>query len=137
MLAYHHPLAIAKRYGTLDLVCGGRLILGVGVGTLKEEFDLLGAPYDNRGLRGDDAMRALRASLSQARAGQSWRLLRFRGHGRRSLRVQETSRSGPAGAPSALCAALPRSPTAGTRRRDRLNRPDSGWTKWSCPSTST
>ncbi|CAN5705832.1 LLM class F420-dependent oxidoreductase [soil metagenome] len=65
VLAYHHPLEIAKRYGTLDLVSNGRLILGVGVGTLKEEFDLLGAPYDDRGPRGDDAMRALRASLSQ------------------------------------------------------------------------
>ena len=64
VLAYHHPLEIAKRYGTLDLVSNGRLILGVGVGTLKEEFDLIGAPYDDRGPRGDDAMRALRASLS-------------------------------------------------------------------------
>ena len=66
VLAYHHPLEIAKRYGTLDLVSGGRLILGVGVGTLKEEFDLIGAPYDDRGPRGDDAMRALRASLSKS-----------------------------------------------------------------------
>lgn len=65
VLAYHHPLEIAKRYGTLDLVSNGRLILGVGVGTLKEEFDLIGAPYDDRGPRGDDAMRALRASLSK------------------------------------------------------------------------
>ena len=65
VLAYHHPLEIAKRYGTLDVVSGGRVILGVGVGTLKEEFDLLGAPFDDRGPRGDDAIRALRASLSQ------------------------------------------------------------------------
>jgi probable F420-dependent oxidoreductase len=65
VLAYHHPLEIAKRYGTLDLVSTGRLILGVGVGTLKEEFDLIGAPYDDRGPRGDDAIRALRASLSK------------------------------------------------------------------------
>jgi alkanesulfonate monooxygenase SsuD/methylene tetrahydromethanopterin reductase-like flavin-dependent oxidoreductase (luciferase family) len=65
VLAYHHPLEIAKRYGTLDKVSGGRLILGVGVGTLKEEFDLVGAPYDQRGPRGDDALRALRASLSK------------------------------------------------------------------------
>jgi probable F420-dependent oxidoreductase len=66
VLAYHHPLEIAKRYGTLDLLSNGRVILGVGVGTMKEEFDLIGAPYDDRGQRGDDAMRALRASLSKA-----------------------------------------------------------------------
>jgi probable F420-dependent oxidoreductase len=65
VLGYHHPLEIAKRYGTLDLISGGRLVLGVGIGTLKEEFDLLGAPFDRRGARADDSMRALRASLSQ------------------------------------------------------------------------
>ncbi|ASW90045.1 LLM class F420-dependent oxidoreductase [Mycobacterium marseillense] len=64
VLGYHHPLEIAKRYGTLDRVSGGRLILGVGVGSLKEEFDLLGAPFDDRGRRADDALRALRAALS-------------------------------------------------------------------------
>jgi probable F420-dependent oxidoreductase len=65
VLAYHHPLEIAKRYGTLDKVSHGRVILGVGVGTLKEEFDLIGAPYDDRGPRADDALKALRASLSK------------------------------------------------------------------------
>ena len=65
VLPYHHPLDIAKRYGTLDKISNGRVILGVGVGTLKEEFDLLGAPYDRRGPRADDALRALRAALSQ------------------------------------------------------------------------
>ena len=47
------------------MVSNGRVILGVGVGTLKEEFDLIGAPFDDRGPRGDDALQALRASLSQ------------------------------------------------------------------------
>ncbi len=64
VLGYHHPLDIAKRYGTLDKVSNGRVILGVGVGTLKEEFDLIGAPFDQRGARADDSLRALRASLS-------------------------------------------------------------------------
>jgi probable F420-dependent oxidoreductase len=65
VLGYHHPLDIAKRYGTLDLVSGGRLVLGVGVGTLAEEFELLGAELEGRGARADDAIRALRASLSR------------------------------------------------------------------------
>lgn len=64
VLGYHHPLAIAKRYGTLDAVSGGRLVLGVGVGTLREEFELLGVPFEGRGEIADDALRALRVALS-------------------------------------------------------------------------
>jgi probable F420-dependent oxidoreductase len=63
VLGYHHPLEIVKRYGTLDHVSNGRVILGLGVGSLKEEFDLLGVPFEDRGARGDDALRALRAAL--------------------------------------------------------------------------
>ncbi|MEN4479671.1 TIGR03619 family F420-dependent LLM class oxidoreductase [Mycolicibacterium cosmeticum] len=66
VLGYHHPLEIAKRYGTLDQVSGGRLILGVGIGSLTEEFELLGARWPDRGARADDALRALRASLSES-----------------------------------------------------------------------
>ncbi|BCQ07818.1 LLM class F420-dependent oxidoreductase [Mycobacterium heckeshornense] len=67
VLGYHHPLAIAKRYGTLDRISGGRLVLGVGVGSLAAEFALLDAKWDARGDRADDAIRALRASLSTNR----------------------------------------------------------------------
>ncbi|MGB3286376.1 LLM class F420-dependent oxidoreductase [Mycolicibacter algericus] len=67
VLGYHHPLEIAKRYGTLDRVSAGRLTLGVGVGSLREEFDLLGCAWEDRGARADDAMKALRASLSTSR----------------------------------------------------------------------
>jgi probable F420-dependent oxidoreductase len=68
VLGYHHPLALAKQYGTLDLISGGRTILGLGVGSLKEEFDVLGlggAEFAERGVRGDDALRALRAALGR------------------------------------------------------------------------
>lgn len=67
VLGYHHPLEIAKRYGTLDRLSGGRLTLGVGVGSLEAEFDLLGVSFGDRGARADDALRALRASLSTTR----------------------------------------------------------------------
>jgi probable F420-dependent oxidoreductase len=79
VLGYHHPLEIAKRYGTLDQVCAGRLILGVGVGSLKEEFELLGCPFDDRGQRADDAIGALRASLSESRPHYEGPYYRFSG----------------------------------------------------------
>lgn len=63
VLGYYHPLQIAKTYGTLDRISGGRVILGVGVGSLEPEFRLLDKPFDDRGARADDALRALRAAL--------------------------------------------------------------------------
>ena len=65
VLGYHHPVALLKRYGTLDRLSAGRLVLGVGVGSLEEEFDLLGAPFGDRGARADDALRALRSGWAR------------------------------------------------------------------------
>src|SRR5262249_41555485 len=65
VLPYHHPLAVAKRYGTLDRLSGGRLILGVGLGSLKEEFELLGVEFEGRGAKYEEALVALRASLGK------------------------------------------------------------------------
>ena len=67
VLPYHHPLAIAKRYGTLDRLSGGRLVLGVGVGTLAEEFALLGAPFADRGTATDEYLEAFKALWTQER----------------------------------------------------------------------
>jgi probable F420-dependent oxidoreductase len=66
VLGYHHPLEIAKRYGTLDQISGGRVVLGLGVGSLRAEFELLGAQFEGRGALADDAIRALRAALSRS-----------------------------------------------------------------------
>jgi probable F420-dependent oxidoreductase len=66
VLAYHHPLELAKSYGTLDRLCGGRVILGVGVGSLEPEFSVLGATFEGRGERADDGLRALRAAWGRS-----------------------------------------------------------------------
>ncbi|HYR96854.1 MAG TPA: LLM class F420-dependent oxidoreductase [Candidatus Binatus sp.] len=76
VLPYHHPVAIAKRYGTLDRLSGGRLILGVGVGSLEEEFRLLGLDFAERGPRYEDGLRALRAAFGRREPeyrGSHWR----------------------------------------------------------------
>jgi probable F420-dependent oxidoreductase len=65
VLGYHHPLEIVKRYGTLDVVSGGRLILGVGVGSLEEEFRMLGHPFEDRGERANEAIRAMQAAFGR------------------------------------------------------------------------
>lgn len=65
VLPFYHPLELAKRYGTLDHLSGGRVILGLGVGNLQEEFDMLEVDFEHRGPRADDALKALRAALSQ------------------------------------------------------------------------
>jgi probable F420-dependent oxidoreductase len=65
VLPYHHPLELLKRLGTLDVLSGGRIIAGVGVGSLRPEFEVLGHAFDGRGERADDAIRAIRASWGQ------------------------------------------------------------------------
>lgn len=67
VLGYHHPLALTKTCATMDRLSGGRLILGVGVGSLAKEFELLGADFRFRGRRADEAIAALRSSWRQRR----------------------------------------------------------------------
>jgi probable F420-dependent oxidoreductase len=44
-----NPLILAKEIATLDAISGGRVEIGVGVGWMREEFAMLGAPFDERG----------------------------------------------------------------------------------------
>ena len=65
ILPQRNPLVLAKETATLDQLSGGRLLLGVGVGWLREEFDAIGVPFGERGSRTDDAVAALRALWTQ------------------------------------------------------------------------
>jgi len=54
VMPYLHPMVLAKELATLDHLCGGRLTVGLGVGSLPEENDVLGVDYDGRGRYSDE-----------------------------------------------------------------------------------
>jgi probable F420-dependent oxidoreductase len=59
VLAQRHPLRAAKELSTLDLLSGGRLIVGVGAGHVPEEYELLTGGFADRGRHTDEAVSAL------------------------------------------------------------------------------
>jgi probable F420-dependent oxidoreductase len=61
VLPHRHPVLAAKALATLDHLAPGRVILGAGVGWMREEIELLGAPFDKRGAWTDEAIRIMRA----------------------------------------------------------------------------
>lgn len=60
ILPQRHPLYTAKEVATLDQYSNGRVILGIGIGWLREEFDAMGVPFAARGARFDDYVAAMR-----------------------------------------------------------------------------
>ena len=92
VLPYRHPLLVARMANNLDRLSGGRLVLGVGVGWARQEFEALGVPFAARGRLTDDYLAALReasevpiwvggnsdAAITRAvRFGLAWHPLRF------------------------------------------------------------
>src|SRR2546429_3890230 len=61
ILPQRNPVILAKELATLDVLSKGRVELGVGVGWLREEFDALGVPFEERGSRMDEYIGALRS----------------------------------------------------------------------------
>ena len=49
-----HPVLLAKQLSTLDFLTGGRLVLGIGVGWMEEEFEAIGQSYTGRGRRTEE-----------------------------------------------------------------------------------
>jgi probable F420-dependent oxidoreductase len=77
ILPQRDPVVLAKELATLDDMSGGRLELGVGVGWLREEFDALQIPFEERARRTDDAVGALRALWGQDVASYDGEFYRF------------------------------------------------------------
>ena len=65
ILPQRHPLYVAKEAATLDVLSGGRAILGIGSGWLEEEFSSLGLDFHTRGARTDESIKSLRALWSE------------------------------------------------------------------------
>ncbi len=61
ILPQRHPIYVAKEVATLDVLSNGRTILGIGVGWLKEEFDALNVPFEERAGRTAESVRAIRS----------------------------------------------------------------------------
>jgi probable F420-dependent oxidoreductase len=79
VLPYHHPMRLAKAAATLDVLCNGRLILGVGVGVIEQELNAVGSSYTDRGAITDEAIAIMQALWTQAVPSHDGRLYHFSG----------------------------------------------------------
>jgi len=78
ILPQRNPVVTAKAVATLDHLAGaGRVLLGIGVGWLAEEFATLGVPFADRGARTDEYVAAMRALWGQERASFTGRFVTF------------------------------------------------------------
>ena len=64
VMPYLHPMVLAKTLATLDRLSGGRVIAGLGVGSLPEENEVLGVGYDDRGAWSDEFIEVMLALWS-------------------------------------------------------------------------
>ncbi len=62
--SYQHPLVTAKAFATLDVLSGGRAIVGIGAGHVEGEFDALGASFKGRGEVTDRALAVIKDALT-------------------------------------------------------------------------
>ena len=60
VLPHRNPIVTAKMFASLDVLSGGRIMLGAGIGWMEEEISLLGAPFKKRGALSDEYLRAMK-----------------------------------------------------------------------------
>jgi len=77
LLPLHEPIAFAKDVATLDADSGGRFLLGVGAGWMREETEILGGDFDRRWAQIRDQVAAMKALWTQAEASHEGPYVRF------------------------------------------------------------
>jgi probable F420-dependent oxidoreductase len=81
IMPFYAPVVLAKQLATLDVLSGGRLDVGLGLGWSRDEYEAVGAPWSRRGARADEFLRVLRAVWTQDEvefAGEFYRVPRSR-----------------------------------------------------------
>lgn len=79
ILPQRNPLVLAKEFASLDLLSGGRAVLGVASGYLTQEFDALGIPFEDRGPRTDEYIDIMREMWRAPSPAYQGRFLSFSG----------------------------------------------------------
>ena len=60
-MLFHNPVILARRFATLDVISNGRAIAGLGIGWSKDEYDVSGVSYKQRGERADEYLQVLKS----------------------------------------------------------------------------
>ncbi len=79
LLPQHEPLLLAKELATLDVLSGGRLMVGIGVGWSEEEYQALGISYNDRGARADEYLAAMRVLWTEDKPVYHGKYVSFQG----------------------------------------------------------
>jgi len=77
VLGHRHPVLMAKMLTSIDALSNGRLICGVGVGWWKEELEILGAPFHERGRQADEMLRVFKALWTEDNPSFAGEYFRF------------------------------------------------------------
>jgi probable F420-dependent oxidoreductase len=73
----HNPVVLAKVVATLDWLSNGRVMLGVGIGWLEEEFQAIGIPWERRAARTRDCINAMRKLWGDAVSSYDGEFVKF------------------------------------------------------------
>ena len=79
ILPQRNPLVLAKQLASLDILSGGRLMFGMGVGYLEPEMSAIGVPMERRGARADEYLAAMRALWEQEKPSFEGEFVSFSG----------------------------------------------------------
>ena len=89
LLPQRNPVVLAKELAGIDVLSSGRLILGIGVGSVEGEFDAIGVPFRERGARGSEHIEVIRTLWTQEQPAFEGRFTSFSGIQSRPLPLQQ------------------------------------------------